>query len=54
MRDDNLRDQNTTERDELSNGKAPCTDDANAKQGHTKIEKVTHNVTNDNIIKPNA
>ena len=29
-------------------------DDANTEQGHTKIEVVTHNVTNENLIKPNA
>ena len=47
-------DQNTTEREKRINEKARCRDDANAEQGHTKIEVVIHNVTNDNLIKPNA
>ena len=45
--------QNTSERNERSFVKAPCADDANANQGHTKIEVVTHNINNDNLIKPN-
>ena len=53
MRSDNLMDQNTTEIDEHSNDKAPIVDNANSDQVHTKIEVVTHNVNNDNLIKPN-
>ena len=54
LRADNLMDKNNTEIDEHSNANAPCADNSNAKQGHKKIAVVTHNVTNDNLVKTNA